>query len=750
MLGSRSSREIVLLALAALAGAGGGALLLCLPGGAPALRLSAAAYIIFVWPGWVLLAAIRPCPPLAPLERIAVAVAASAVPLAVEALAAYAVHPTMQALLWGHLTLSVLLTIAAAMRTAGLRDSEDVPPAAGRGDWAALAVALVFAAVLFRLAPAYGPDLREGIDSWYHLGYISYLAASPRVDPGCAFFAGAPPDPRYPYSASHLALASFTAAARLPILQVWSFLSPALSVAMLLAAYLFVRRVFDHPTLAAAAMLLLMAGMLMPESALIRSLSFKLSASPAVALRYPYPFAMATRVLLPTLLALIAWYLKARQRWILVLIGGLALSAPAFHVSQLLYLPLVSAALVLTAAVASPAALRASLWAAAVVIVALVPYGLLIRSAYHLHETFAERALNPLLIYPLRGNHLWLVAPASMLYPWVLGAIALAGIALLDSRSGNSGLMAGAIVLLVPLVNLNPILAPLLSRYATVTLLNRLYYPPPSFLYFAGSLLALAAIGGGIIERGWERCRRWLSAGVCLAGLIFGAGIFALVGFAGAKMFGAAAKGIHSRADGLLWPAVVVAVVVLLPLPLGRLARSRGWRLLPERSHGQAALLGIAVVICAALGVQVLAGGPAVNMRLRNDLTRWSVNPSTGAPRFLEAVAADAPAFTAVVYATDPFAAEITPAFGLQHVLFYDLNANPAVDRRILARDWELLGDPQAPVSERHAVLERRRIGYVVLTRAQPDTAAALAELMASQTPVYHGADAIVWRTGPR
>jgi len=746
VLGSRSSREIVLLALAALAGAGGGALLLCLPGGVPALRLSAAAYIIFVWPGWALLAAIRPCPPLAPLERIAVAVAASAVPLTVEALGAYAVHPTMEVLLWGHLAVSLLLTIAAAMRAAGLRDSEKVPPAAGRGDWAVLAVALIFAAVLFRLAPAYGPDLREGIDSWYHLGYISYLAASPRVDPGCAFFAGAPPDPRYPYSASHLSLAAFAAAARLPILQVWAFLSPALSVAMLLAAYLFVRRVFDHPSLAAAAMMLLMAGMLMPESALIRSLSFKLSASPAVALRYPYPYAMATRVLLPTLLALIAWYLRERRRWILVLIGGLALSAPAFHVSQLLYLPLVSAALVLTAAVASPRALRASLKAAAAVLLALFPLALLISSSHAMNEAFADVSGGGVLLQPVLGGRLFVVAPAGMLFPWMLGAIALAAVGLLDRHSGASGLVAGAIVLLVPLTTLNPLAVPTLSRYVTASMLNRLYYPPPSPLYFAGFLLALAAIGGGILERGWERCRRRRSAGVCLAGLLSGAGIFSLAGLGGVRVFAQAAKGIHSRADGLLWPAVVVAVVVLLLLPLGRLARSRGWRLLPERPHGQAALLGIAVVICAALGVQVLAGEPAVSMRLRNDLTRWSVNPSTGAPRFLEAVAADAPAFTTVVYATDPFAAEITPAFGLQHVLFYDLNANPAVDTRTLARDWELLGDPEAPVSERQAVLERSRIGYVILTRASIDQAAAIASLVAGETPIYQDPTATVWR----
>ena len=168
--------------------------------------------------------------------------------------------------------------------------------------------------------------------------------------------------------------------------------------------------------------------------------------------------------------------------------------------------------------------------------------------------------------------------------------------------------------------------------------------------------------------------------------------------------------------------------------------------MLPESKQANSIMVLTVAMMLVFLTGQVFRGTPAIRMLPRNDLTRWSMNPATGAPRYLEAVAADAAPFSRTVYATDPFAAELTPAFGHQYVLFYDFNANPAVDTRGRALDWTLLGDPQVPLAQRRAILRERGIGYIILTRAEPERAASVASLMRGKKPIYDDGNATVWR----
>ncbi len=102
-----------------------------------------------------------------------------------------------------------------------------------------------------------------------------------------------------------------------------------------------------------------------------------------------------------------------------------------------------------------------------------------------------------------------------------------------------------------------------------------------------------------------------------------------------------------------------------------------------------------------------------------------------------------------MVYATDPFAAEITPAFARQHILFYDIDLNPAADVEERRRESEMLVDRATPLSVRRRILTERHIAYVVLSNADEATTAAVCELAESGVIVYQDKTATVWRVGP-
>jgi hypothetical protein len=98
------------------------------------------------------------------------------------------------------------------------------------------------------------------------------------------------------------------------------------------------------------------------------------------------------------------------------------------------------------------------------------------------------------------------------------------------------------------------------------------------------------------------------------------------------------------------------------------------------------------------------------------------------------------------VYATDAFAAEITPAFGRQHVLFYDMNSNPAARVEERSRESDLLVNPEIPLSARREVLKKRKVGLVVLSHADEETEAAVLELVRDGAIIYDDSEATVWR----
>ncbi len=738
-------REMVFLAVLSIAGAAGGISLLLTQGGPAWLRLMAATLVTFVWPGWALISLVRPRAPLPPVERLAVATAASAAPLALEALAAYSLGLTMQQLQVAHVLAIGLLSVGAIVRTARCRIDPD-GARGDRSDYVILAAAAVFAVALWFAAPSYGPDLHERSDGWYHLGYMTFLSSAERITPNCAFYEGAPPDPRYPYSASHLSMASVVALSALPVLEVWAFFAWAFSLAALGSVYFFVRMVFHHRVLALTAVVVVIAGMLMPDIEPIRSLSFKLSASPAVTLRYPYPYSLATRVLAPVLLGLVALHLRQRHRWTPWLIAVMAFSAPAFHVSQVLYLPLFFISLCIVALVAGLPTIRDAAKLTALALGSLLPFAVIIALAF---RPAAQRVATAGTIfgYPVSSEGLHAIEPQSVLFPWVLGAVAIAYLAVLCRRARPSGIVMAAVLFLIVLLPLNPLLASIAKKYVTYALLTRLYYPVPNILYYGGFFI-LAGLAASWAHRFLEsrglRGSRFGALVPAVTVVVFLALVWQVLQVLpiGLTWLGAAAK------TSSALPLIIGFAIAVLPLVARFTARSP-LLLLPESPRDNGVLVAVVIGLVAMIGVQAVRG-KATYRPPRNDLHRWNTDATTGGPRFLEALGGDAEPFSAVVYTPDPFVAELTPAFGRQYVLFYDLNSNPGADLEGRQQDWGDLGDQQVPPETRRKILAKRHIRYIaVSTVGGKPLPASMDELVDHGAVVYRDSTATVWRISP-
>jgi len=745
--GRERSRDALLWAVVALASAIGAVALLAvtLPG---SIRLVLTLYVVLFWPGLAATVMILRRADLTVVDFLALSLPASAGVIAAEGFVAYALHPPMRSMLYFHTAIAGALS-AAALASRWLNPSARVtaerisPRFRIILDCAALALIVGFAVAFWPTGTFVGPDLREGIDTWFHLGQMAKLAYAERISAGCAFFQGAGPDSRYPFSASHMALGLLAGFARLPLLTVWAGLARTMPLLALAAVYFFVKEVFSHRYLALA-ILALCAGTAFacePYAAPYFPLLWGGADAKDFA-AYPYPNLISMRIILPCVAALVAAYLRQPGGPLMVLLALVVFGAGAWHVMGLLWVPLFATSLLCVCALARTGA-GAALRIFALCCAMLLPSAVLTALSHpvHLPPFFQGKEV----IRLIAGERFFVVMPHYMLMGTMIGAALTAAAVLLTGAQSPSVLVAAASVLLVPLINLNPLAVSALGAWTSYYSLWRLYEVVPPAFFCMASIVAIPVALGRVYE--WATDRRSLRLKLCaaIAGIVAFLAAFPLLDSLQRFIW----FWVNFPSDSIAGPLLLGSAMLALPIARGVFHRRiAGLRLLPHSRWGNVIMIAAAgtmvtVRALALLGPEPWAGGCREK---KNALTRWPLDPVTGAPRFLLSITHDAPAFSTTVYSSDPFAAELVPAFAHQFTLYYDENANPRVDLGARKRAHAAIGDPNVPLDKTVGLLRRFAVHYVVTTKYTPSADAKFRRRSAAFAIIYRDESARVYR----
>jgi hypothetical protein len=683
---------------------------------------------------------------VAVVDLLALALPASAGVIAVEALVAYALHPTMRTMLCFHVALAAALSAAGlwlALRQA--REAGHVQNRTARRvitlDRIAVALIVAFAVFFWPTGTRVGPDLSEGIDAWFHLGHMAKIAYAERISAGCAFLQGVGPDSRYPFSGFHFALGLLAGFAQLPLLQVWAGLARLLPVLLLPPVYFFTKHVFSHRALAAS-FLVLWAGTAFacePYSAQYFP-QFWRGTDPKGLAAYPYPHATCIMAMLPCAAALAAAYLRQPSRRLLVLASLMTLGAAGWHIMTLVWVPLFFASLVCLCALARArpgAALRIS----AACCAALLPSALLAVLAHP--AEMPSVFLGQEFAHPLAGGRLFLVAPNSMLAAGALGALVAASV-LLTGAGAPSTLVAAACVVFVPLVNLNPAATAALAPLTGFYMLRRLYGLVPPAFYCLAPVVAVPVVVARIYE--WAAARS-VAMRVCAA--LTGLAVFTLA----FPLLDMAQRFIwFSREfppESVVIPFVLGSLILALPIARGVFHKCIAKvRLLPRSMPANVLMMTLAGAMALVRGLGILGPEPWPEpcRDKTNALARFAVDRATGSPRFLQFIANEAAPFSTTVYCSDPFAAEITPAFAHQFTLYFDENANPRADLAARKRDHGAIGNVQVGLNETLRLLHRYRVRYIATTTDQTSAHAKFQRYPGDFPPVYQDISTAVCR----
>ena len=713
-----------------------------------AVRLVATLHVVLFWPGLAAIVAILRRADLAIVDFLALGLPASAGVIAIEAFAAYALHPTMGTMLYCHTAVCLALSAAGLVRLVRLR-SEAASGKTEAGCWrisldkAALGLIVVFAIVFWPAGRAAGPDLREGIDGYFHLGYMAKMACGERISADCAFFQGAGTDSRYPFSASLFGLGMLVGFAGLPLLKVWAALSRLVPILLLPPIYLFTKQAFSHRPLALA-VLLLWAGTAFackPFSAPFFCLLWR-DADPKYIAAYPYPNSMCVRLMLPCLAALAAAYLRQPRGPLLLLAALIAFGAAQWHVMALVWVPLFLGALVCVCAAARVGA-REALSFFAVCCAAILPSAVLVVLAHPGHLPAGFVGLQEVRF--LEGGRWFVVAPKHMFTGVMIGGAIAAAAVLLSGAESPSALVVAASVVFVPLLNLNPPVASALWQVTTPSLLRRLYAIVPVGFFSMVSIVAVPVALARLLEwAGGSRSARMRACAAAIGVMLLVAAIPLLDWLEGLMRFWRLLP--RPSLAGPMAAGIAIVAVVIARAIFGR--RIAGLRLLPRKTSANVLMVALAGGIVAVRALAPLGPEPwPCRCRTKiNSLKRFPRDRATGEPLFLQRIAKGAPPFTRVVYSSDPYAAEITPAFAHQFTVYYDENANPRVDLRARQRDHAMIGDPEVPPDETLALLRHYRVGYVVTTKYTPAEDAKFRGLSWPFTPIYRDASARVYR----
>lgn len=693
-------------------------------------RLVIALCVVLLWPGLAAIVLVLGSTRIAIVDLLALCLPASAGVLGVETLLAYAARPTISAMLFIHVCICAALSIAALLR---IRRAPHRPGTEATGsdrtgallDKAALALVIAFAIAFWPTAALVGPDLSEGIDAWFHLGYMAKMLYSSRIAPGCAFFQGATPDPRYPFAASHIAFGLLARFAGLPLLTVWAALSRFLPMLFLPALYFFTRQVFWHRPIALALVVLWMgaAFVCQPYSAPYFVHFWYRQADLPFFAAYPYPNLTAMHVLLPAVMALVASYLGRPSSLTLMLACLAAFGAAAWHIHALVWLPLFLSSLVCICLLARTA-IGASLRVAAACAAPLLPIALLSLAAAARPSRMSGEWQGWQVVRFVAGDSFFIISPNLMFLGGVLGGLLVAAAVLLTRAEKPSPLAAAAGVVFVPLLNLNPVLASALAPWTTPWFLKRLYLLIPGAFYCMAPIVVVPVLVALAFElaSGARRFRLRLLAFLFSAAVV----IIAFPAWDVMERFMYLFSGQDSASAPIKGPLLLGAAVVLMLVGRGILhARLPRVSFLPRSPGANGLMIGLTALIgiVRALGLfgPVWVPAPAMPCRQKvNAAARWPLNAATGAPIFLEFIADHSIPFTTTVYSSDPFAAELTPAFAHQFTLYYDENANPHGNLPARRRASDSIADPGITLDETLRLLRRYNVGYIVTTTSTP------------------------------
>jgi len=335
----------------------------------------------------------------------------------------------------------------------------------------------------------------------------------------------------------------------------------------------------------------------------------------------------------------------------------------------------------------------------------------------------------------LEGGRWFVVAPKHMFTGVMIGGAIAAAAVLLSGAESPSALVVAASVVFVPLLNLNPPVASALWQVTTPSLLRRLYAIVPVGFFSMVSIVAVPVALARLLEwAGGSRSARMRACAAAIGVMLLVAAIPLLDWLEGLMRFWRLLP--RPSLAGPMAAGIAIVAVVIARAIFGR------------RTSANVLMVALAGGIVAVRALAPLGPEPwPCRCRTKiNSLKRFPRDRATGEPLFLQRIAKGAPPFTRVVYSSDPYAAEITPAFAHQFTVYYDENANPRVDLRARQRDHAMIGDPEVPPDETLALLRHYRVGYVVTTKYTPAEDAKFRGLSWPFTPIYRDASARVYR----